>query len=452
MTLIEEIKQGREIIYNVYNKTKKSEKLVQTIRYTTANKELNDYNYLLIYNDDMEPISSAFSFLNMNEADQSINTRLKSQQALKLLFCYESIIQKELVDFTLADINNLKSFLKGYNMSGQLIQFKNLTVRSNNTINGYLSVYRSYLDFQGLNNKYLSDKRQSLTISSTDVNRVERFKTNERKSKNVADVPSYISVEQFQKMIEIIRSDYSIREEIIIRLMFQCGLRIGEVLGLTGDDIVMEKVDDKYISVAYLRNRASDQSFQNAKTVMNIHSKDQYKNNDINVSSYGYQYVVIPEDLYNLINDYIEDVHILAREKDRKNYFKYTVADRIDNSKEYDDVNYYVFLNKWGRPLSQATWNNICRELFKKTGIPLDKGRKNKNLNHRFRHGFAMFNVQYLNCNELELGERLRDTSPASVACYFKPTVQDQIKVKEDFVKSLYDIIPELKKEDIDEA
>ena len=152
MIFIEEVKQGREITYRVINKSDESEELIQTIRYGMANKELNDYNYLLLYNDEMEPISATFYFLNMNEADQSLNTRLKNQQVLKLLFCYQSIVQKELLDFTLSDINNFKSFLKGYNMSGQMIQFKNLTVSSNDTINGYLSVYRTYLEFQGLKN------------------------------------------------------------------------------------------------------------------------------------------------------------------------------------------------------------------------------------------------------------------------------------------------------------
>lgn len=141
-------------------------------------------------------------------------------------------------------------------------------------------------------------------------------------------------------------------------------------------------------------------------------------------------------------------MHAKARKKNRKDYFKYTVADRIDTEKDYDDINYYIFLNKWNRPLSQTTWNDVCRQLFSEVGIPLDKGKKEKNLNHRFRHGFAMFNVQYLHCNELELGDRLRDSSPSAVACYFKPTVQDQIKTKEEFVKSLYDVIPELRKEE----
>lgn len=445
MTVIEEEKIGREITCNIYNDVDEK-KLIWTIRFPMANQELNDYNYLMIYNDEMEPIHGAFDFLNMNEADQSLNTRLKNQQALKLLFCYQAIISKELVDFTLSDINNLVSFLRGFNMGGQAIQFRNLTLRSNDTVNGYLSVYRAYLEFLGLRNRFLSASKQ--TLMRTDFGKGQKYKANLKSASPVTDVPTYISVEQFQKIINIIRTKYSVRDEIIVRLMFQCGMRIGEVLGLTADDVVMEKIDGQYVTLAYIRNRASDKSFQNAKTVMNVHSSKQYHSKDIKVETYGYQYVVVPKDLYSMINDYIEDVHAKARKKNRKDYFKYTVADRIDTEKDYDDINYYIFLNKWNRPLSQTTWNDVCRQLFSEVGIPLDKGKKEKNLNHRFRHGFAMFNVQYLHCNELELGDRLRDSSPSAVACYFKPTVQDQIKTKEEFVKSLYDVIPELRKEE----
>ena len=78
MTVIEEKKIGREITYNIYNNVDEK-KPIRIIRFPMANQELNDYNYLMIYNDEIEPIHGAFDFLNMNEAYQSLNTRLKNQ-------------------------------------------------------------------------------------------------------------------------------------------------------------------------------------------------------------------------------------------------------------------------------------------------------------------------------------------------------------------------------------
>ena len=95
---------------------------------------------------------------------------------MKLLFCYQAIISKELVDFTLVDINNLVSFLRGFNMGGQTIQFRNLTLRSNDTVNGYLSVYRTYLEFLGLRNRFLSASKK--TLMRTDFGKDQKYKTN----------------------------------------------------------------------------------------------------------------------------------------------------------------------------------------------------------------------------------------------------------------------------------
>ncbi|MGE7363971.1 tyrosine-type recombinase/integrase [Staphylococcus cohnii] len=91
---------------------------------------------------------------------------------------------------------------------------------------------------------------------------------------NPIEVPKYISVDEFKKIIEVIRSDYSIREEIIVRLMYECGLRIRETMGLTFEDL---DITEESISVAYIRNRASDKPYQLAKTCMTIVAREQYK-------------------------------------------------------------------------------------------------------------------------------------------------------------------------------
>lgn len=449
MIYIKELHDGNTIYYDLEITNNEETISHKTIYYRSTIKEKDGFAYLMLYDLDMAPLKNVFDFLNYGISSQSINSRIKALQALKLLYYYQTIISKEICDFSLADINGLKFFLKGLSSHGQNISFDLLTSRSNETINGYLSVYRQFLVYSGKENKTLnaqSAKTTTISLPDTDADyKVNKYVTNEKLPKKVIEVPRYISVPEFQNIITTIRNFYTNREEIIVRLMFQCGLRIGECLGITADDLVMEKIDNIYCPVLYIRNRKTDKPYQYAKTCMKITDIKQYNSKEYKTSGYGYQKIVLPEDLYDLINNYIESAHTSARETKHDNYYNSTIADRVRQSEEYEDDNYYIFLNSLGRPLSATSWNNIIREIFIKCGIPVDNDVREHNLNHRFRHGFAMFNIQYLNCKEIELKERMRHSSLQSVTCYFRPTISDAIKVKTDFTKSLYDIIPELK-------
>lgn len=450
MIIVREKHNNNEIYFESEILEDKKSICINEIFYRSFVKDKDGFTYLMLYDTNMIPVSDVFEFLNYDKSSQSVNSRIKSLQALKLLYCYQSIISKQLESFTSADINGLKYFLKGISPKGQSISFELTSTRNSETINSYLSVYRQFLSFLGKENKALNAKSSKTTLVSlpdSEVDyKIDRFKSNEKTPKKVIEVPRYISVQEFQKIIKLVRDKYTSREEIIIRLMFQCGLRIGEVLGITADDLVMEKIEDNYCPTLYIRNRVSDKLFQQAKSCMKVFDIKQYNSKNYKTKGYGYQNVILPEDLYNLINDYIEEEHIKARENKKDNYYSSTIADRVRKSEEYEDDNYYVFINSLGRPLSVISWNNIIREIFVACGIPIDKEIREHNLNHRFRHGFAMFNVQYLNCKELELKERMRHSNLQSVACYFRPTTSDAIKVKTEFTKSLYQVIPELKR------
>ena len=396
----------------------------------------------------MNLISDVFHFLNIELAGQPINSRIKAFQALKILQPYQYIISKELKDFTLADFNGFKQFLKGISSDGQNLCFKLLTTRSSETINSYLSVYRQYLLSINQCNDVLNLKSsRHVYIPSSEMSQLsDRYIVNEKTPIKSIEVPKYISVDEFAAIIKEIRKNYTIREEAIVRLMFQCGLRLGEVLGMTADDLVVEKVNNEYTNLLYIRNRCSDKPFQSAKTCMKVSDTKQYNSKDYKTKDYGYQTVIVPTDLYCLIDDYIDEAHSEAREAHSENYYKETVADRVRPSELGEDINYYIFINSLGRPLSQVSWNNIIRKIFQKVSIPIDKGRRNNNLNHKFRHGFAMFHVQYLHTGQLELQELMRHRSPLSVSSYFNPTISDAVKLKTDFTKSLYETIPGLKR------
>lgn len=450
MILVREKKSGNASFYIIETYNENNQLILSvTIDFKSAIfPHENGFTYFILYDKNMNPISNVFRFLNYELSADSVNSREKALHALKLLYTYETITNTKIETFTRNDVTNLKHFLRGVSPKGQTISFELQTIRSVNTINGYLSIYRNYVTYLEYKNSYLlkkSSKTVQITLPDSEVEmQVEKYESSERTASQLPQVPRYISVEEFKKILKHIRENYGKCEECIIRLMFQGGLRIGEVLGLTGDDIVIEKIKSDYVPVVYLRNRVSDKKDQKAKTCKTPISQKQYKTKDYKTEGYGFQRVIIPVDLYELINTYIEEAHGEAKNKKYDNYYKFTIADRVRNPDEYEDDNYYVFINSQGRPLSSHLWNERLRAIFEEVGIPVDKGTKEHNLNHRFRHGFAMFNVQFLHIKELELQRKLRHRNLSSVAIYYRPTISDEIELKTQFTEDLYKVIPEL--------
>lgn len=437
---------NNQIGYEVIDKNVANTKLISYTVHTVKYKD--DYDYFIIYNNEMEIVPDIFEFLNFHLSDKTYNTRYKAAQALKLLLSYENIFDKHLKDFKQKDINNFKVFLHGYSFPGNEISLEFSTRRSNSTINSYFSIYRQLMEFMRIEKSIIFKRNGSFNYYDTarDMSYTsERYFTNEKYA-TVTEIPMYISVKDFKEIIKIIREEYTIREEIIVRLMFQCGLRIGEVFGMTFEDIDILEEDGIFICIGYIRNRCSDKPFQKAKGCIEVYDKKQYEQREYLSKGIGYQMFVLPIDLYDLIDSYIEKYHGEVQCRHVNYYREYNSADSVTSTSQ--EENFYIFINSLGKPLSQQLWNRTLRDIFDKAGIAVDTKERNHNLNHRFRHGFAMFNVQYLKSNEIELMNLLRQKSVGSVSAYYNPTIKDQIKIKEEFITSLYEVFPDLEHEE----
>lgn len=446
---------GNEFFYEI--QVKADNKILSTtyLKFKSFIRERDDEQYIIIYGPDMKSIPEAFGFLNFHLQDKSINTKIKDVTALKLLYTYESIINKKLKDFTPSDIESFKLFIAGNLNRGTNYKFELLTQRSNVTINNYLTTYRAYLAYMKEKNEYLTAKTESKGFINPDTETftvTETYTSNMKVSQNTVEVPRYISLECFRLVLIEIRKNYSAREEIIVRLMFESGLRIGEILGLTFDDVVIEKIEnssnsgnDSIVPVIYIRNRLSDKSYQSAKRTMKIKDRKEYNSLAYKTEDYGYNRIIITRNLYDLINNYIDEYHAIARKKNASNYYRYSIADKVDKRNELEDDNFYIFINSLGKPLSQTLWNNTIRNIFKTLNIEVDEDIKTHNLNHRFRHGFAMFNVKR-GVKPLELMKMLRHACLQSTVKYYRPTMSDSIEAKEDFTNDLYSHIPELRR------
>lgn len=407
--------------------------------------DYEDSKYYLLYNENMEPITEVFNYINFALNDKSENTRERYFYALKILYTYLFIFDLNLTSLTSNDISRLKYFLLGYSPKGYDVSINLLTQRQNKSVNIHLAVYRSFIEFLGIEDSTFFDKHtnsKKLYNSERDKHtKVKKYKNNLSVYKENKRVPKYISVEEMKTIVELVRKKYSLREECIIRLMYESGLRIGEVLGLTADDVVIE---EEYIGVIYIRNRISDRNYQKAKSCMNVVSQEQYKTKGYRTEGYGYQKIYVDIELIDLINNYIEETHSVLRNEYKDNYYKHTIADRVRRKKLYEDDNYYIFLNSIGKAISAKSWSEIIKQIFIEVGIKIDKGRKKNNLNHRFRHGFAMFQVLYMKTGVLELKELMRHRNIESTLVYYCPSESDLIEKKNIISDSIYSNIPEL--------
>ncbi len=452
MMILREYQRGNEIYYKLHIIDEKGKDTVIDEYYCkSASKEVDGKTYWILFDSNMNVIETAFDFLNYYRVDElKPNTKKQHMQALKLLFCYQDMIKKDLRKFSLNEFKRFKIFLKGISIHGETIDFKLKTQRQPDTINNYLLAYRDYLNFLGCANHFLHDAiKKIFHININDVNvRVakEVQKHNEKKPKLVIEMPRYISIDEMNRILSVIRKDYTRRDELIVRLMYESGLRIGEVLGSTLDDIKPEKTrGNKWRCVIYIRNRVSDKEDQRAKTCMYVYDRNQYSLPKYSKEGYdcGYQKQQLTKGVVELLEEYIDEERQGIIDKYPGRFKECSLADRV-TEENVEFPNSYVFLNSLGKPLSQDLWNRTLREILNIAGIPTDIDKRENNLNHKFRHGFAMYQIQKRGMRIAELQKLMRHRSIQSTRIYYNPTEDDQLKLLEGFEESLFEDIPEL--------
>lgn len=406
----------------------------------------NDFTYIVLYDDNMEVIHEAFDYLNYNMSTAPITTRNSAAHALRLLYCFLSLNLMKPDGLTSETLSELIKFLRGISPLPE--QYSLQTYRSVNTVNTYLSVYRSFFRSRNIKcDELFKFKNIKITENingvATDVPRI-RYTSNLKSKSFEKEVPKYISPAEFRKLYQLAIDKQDRTAQLLMHLMYGYGLRLGEALGITLEDITQTHSDDgRLLPVIILRNRKSDNSFQYAKGLTHPDSGDKcYSDPELGKA---YWKIFISEELYAQLTHYINEYHEKMRFQYPSNYLKgYADIVTSDYPLEY---NHYVFLNQYGKVLSAQAWNYRLKKYFDEAGIPVDYGAKKDNLSHRFRHGYAMFLVLYSkhSIKHMELKEKMRHKSIASTMRYFNPTDSDKNRMREAFDKDLFAVIPELK-------
>nr|WP_319217740.1 site-specific integrase [uncultured Trichococcus sp.] len=404
-----------------------SEKIIRVRTFTSQYKGTERY---LIYDSDMNVISDTYRFLNHNYKRRANNTVNKSMYALKFLYVFLEIFDKTAQQLDQDDLVKLTYFLTGVTSKGQNIQLDLLTKRGKVTVNSFFSIYRDYFRFLRIaDSPIFNENSYAKYVPNKPKTQVQQA------NKNFKQPPKYISNSDFENIIHYIRKnsvnrEIALRNECLVRVMFEGGLRLGEALGSTIEDYILKEIDGKSICFVYIRNRVSNLPYQNAKTCMNVWDKKNYTSFEYQKEGIGYQLTYLSSDTYDLLMDYIDLSQARADKTCSVAYESKAKADAVATCKESNQGNYYVFINSKCTPLSSSSWNKILRNIFESVGLPVDYGVKRYNLSHRFRHGFVMNLLHEQKLSAEQVIERTRHKGITSLAAYYTPTTEDTVRLK----------------------
>ncbi|WP_281975003.1 tyrosine-type recombinase/integrase [Halobacillus litoralis] len=389
----------------------------------------NSNKYLLLINTNGKNNQDVFYFINYNCQYDTFNSRLQSIQALKLLYSFSEIVVKNISQFTQKDFSNLSRFILGQSVNGTQETWQLEISRSINTHNVYMATIRKYYRYLDLTDKSIFDStvvgidKSTFGLLGHMVKRKEvKYNSSISKMGN-KKVPKFITLEEYKRIKLKLESDstlLNLRNEVIINLMYLKGLRLGEVLGLTLEDI-KKHADNEKAGVVFIRNRLSDKTYQYAKNSIHPQSRNDYETTIY--KERGVQKVVIPEGLKYKVDNYIIKSRDLFSVSDKvlSNMLQKSQADSLDSTEK----NYYLFLSKNGSPLTSSGWNYWLRGLFNELKIHTDKTSKKTNLSHRFRHGYAMYLINELNLTLEEVSRYMRHRSISSTYVYYNPTEEE---------------------------
>ena len=377
-------------------------------------------------------------------------TQRQTAGALQLFHTYCDIVHADPMKMTQGDVTGLKHFLLGITVQ-PVVGFER-TLRKDNTVNQIYGMIKKYVKSHADEGWQISAFSQTTvahlrvpigTDVSVDIVREKDVNTLRTSSMKNRVAPKHITPKQMERILNSMIAKKDIAGIVISRLQYSYGLRSGEALGVTEEDIVTASDEKgKTIYKIVLRNRITDRLDQSCKGLYHPKRTDEYKNSLYKQSKWE---ISISKSMYDQLQDYLRISRSPERKSDawKKNYASDTLADSVEN--HIGGANHYVFIGTNGRRISGQTWNNHLKSYFLMNDISVDEGLKTSNCSHRLRHGFAMFHAQYSShpMTLLELQRALRHASPTTCYIYFTPLPEEELALRNSFLDELETLIPE---------
>lgn len=331
------------------------------------------------------PVAKYMKYLHNRES--SSNTLKTYCTALKHYFTYLEQIDVYYDKVNFERLSNFVAWLRNPYESNKVIPYKTTKAkRSEKTVNNYLTVVTSFYDYLYRNDLIESDIVEKLMIKMFTGAGGKGYKgflhhinVGKPISKNVLKLhESREKVKVFTKeQLDLIyHSTTNIRDRFLVRLLFESGLRIGEVLSLFLEDFQFDAKQRKH--KIHLRDRGELPNGGKLKT--------------------GERRLDISQGLMDLFDDYLYEI--------------------ID---EYNPNHNFVFVKIWGKnagePLTYTDVYSTFKEIERKTGIHITP--------HMFRHTHGT--IYYLQTKNIKMvQERLGHTQiQTTINLYVHPSDDD---------------------------
>ena len=446
---IEEFKQGKRSCYRIQRKDE-SGQLIGDARVVSCPLEFREkdgFVYALPHDNEMQVISNQYRFINWHHRGDSENTRRAIAQALRLYNCFKVCFNLTDEGLTPDVIDMLLIFLCGYDYNPQHYRF--ITERDEATVRNQLSAIRTYLEYIGRPCAALERSRSitmftmvgKLSVSTTRVKYDVGPKPNAHKDDYA---PDHILPDEYRQLRDAAMSRDDNQAVIMFHLQYIYGFRLGECLALTQEDITMVRDGDEMKPAIIIRKRVGAKRWSRAKTVQGARRKEDYNTKR--------------EDKYTMLitMDFFKDLvrFIDSEMAFMKKHFLHKMAEieaDICNPAEFGgEHNRYIFVNhNRGTRLDNQAWNRKLKSYFLEVGLPLDCGVRDKNLNHRLRHGCAMLYYRYIEEDKRlslkELKDYMRHKNIHTTMIYTKPTLADASAIREKFQGELFETAKYLK-------
>lgn len=350
------------------------------------------YRYIVL-NENYEVIEPLKDYLKyLDRINKSPNT-LKNYAHHLCTYCkYLSLIDLDILDINKTQETNAIKILSGYIywLQYDCLETDNIVPisikRTNNTINimvGTVLDMYEYLYSIGLLNELdiYKEQRKSSQFKGLLYQfgyKYNSTRTNLLKLKSDNKELEAINREQYNQLIE---NCNLLRDKIIIALMFEGGLRIGETLGIQISDISFRE------NMIYITPREDNP-------------------NEVYVKNHKGGYIVLPNYVFKWIRDYIlEDL------------------DNFDSN--------YLFLNlkrgKVGEPIKEVTIEKLFERLSEKVGYKVTP--------HMCRHGFAT-ERSIAGWDVKQIQQCLRHKNISTTSLYINLNQEIELKRLKDFYKS----------------
>lgn len=370
--------------------------------------EENKIRYMLVSDDGM-PIIPVTKYLKyLDNIDKSINTLKTYCYSLKLYFCYLDEIQKDYRNVNISDLSNFVGWLRNPYKSSKVIGLNPVQARrTEKTINLTITVVSNFYDYlfrtEEINNDIIEKLLKQVFTGGRRQYKDFLFHVNKDKpiSKNILKIKeprSKIKTLAKDEVEKIYNVTTNIRDKFLVKILFETGLRIGEVLSLFIEDFTCDYNNGHKIKLV---DRGELSNGAKLKT--------------------GAREICISQELMDLFDDYMYEV--------------------IDNL-EIDTNFVFVKLkgvNK-GEPMSYVEVSALFKKLKEKTGINVHP--------HLLRHTHAT--IYYTQTKDIkQVQERLGHSQiQTTMNLYLHPSNEDTRKNWE-IAQPAFKINTDKNKEDI---